>query len=175
MRNLIIFENFNIKFGKLSKNVYEFNELSGNIYKVVFHGPHDDFDGIETGITYDLDFFTQEKDYKKLTGGGIPFTVSNLIFNDILKDFLKDKQIATICILPTEPNEETPRFDKKIFTKYHLYLRTLKQKFNLPGWKIIPVERKKLGEEEKVILLINKDDKFWKRNMSNMNYTLTKD
>ena len=85
MRNLIIFENFNIKFGKLSKNVYEFNDLSGNIYKVVFHGPHDDFDGIETGITYDLDFFTQEKDYKKLTGGGIPFTVSNLIFNDILK------------------------------------------------------------------------------------------
>jgi hypothetical protein len=166
---ILIYEEFNnLKYEKVSKNTYQFNDMSGNDYQVQFHGPHNDFDGVETGVTYDLDFFTQEKDYKKLTNAGVPFSVSNLIFDTILKDFIKGKRIDTICIFPTEPTEGVKRYDKKLFTKYYLYLRTLNQKFDLPGWKVIPIEREKFGEEEKLIILINNQSDFWKENISNL-------
>jgi hypothetical protein len=163
MKYLKIFEEYSKYQFKKSSKTYEFDDFNGNIYKVVFHGPHEDIDDdIQSGITYDLDFFTQEKDYKKLTNAGVQFTVSSFIFNDILTDFIKNNKVDTISIFPTEPNEGVKRFDKKQFTKYELYLRSLKNNFKLPGWKIVPIEREKFGELEKSIIVINSESKFWK-------------
>jgi hypothetical protein len=161
--------NKNSTFNHRSENrgVYHFDDSFGNRYKVTFHGPHDDLDDIKTGITYDLDFFTQDEDYKKLSGAGIPFSISNFIFDDILKDFISKNQVDTICIFSTDAPESTPRYDKKISTKHKLYLRTLQRKFNLRNWEIVNVE-KQLPERDNIIVLINHNSNFWKENPNNL-------
>ena len=166
MKRLKLFEEFaKYKFTKKSKT-YQFDDLHGNDYKVVFTGPYDYIDSdIKSGITYDLDFFTQEQDYKKLTNAGTPFSISNFIFIDILTDFINSNKVDTISIFPSEPEEDVKRFNKKIFSKYNLYLRTLNRGFKLPGWKIITSEKIIDDELEKYIILINEDSEFWKKNI----------
>lgn len=160
MRHILLFENF-IPFVKISNVNYKFNDGKGNDYSVYFTGPYDSIDGKKTGITYDLEFFTQDNNYKTITNVGIPFTVTNYIFNDILKDFIKKNKVDTINIDPVDVEENVTRYSKKKDTRYKLYLRSIKQTFsNDKNWSVYGIEDE---DDDKKIIIINRYG-FWKNN-----------
>ena len=161
MKYLYLFENFqDYKIEKINDFEYNFIDTVGNNYVVNLNGPFNyifyEEREINTGVTYDLDFITQDKDYKKLTNAGQPFSISNIIFGDILKDFLNNNYADTINIDSGEPEEDIVRYEDKIMTRYHLYLRSLRRNFKDSDWEV-----KDLSERK--ILLINKNSKFWKK------------
>lgn len=178
MKHLKLFREFvEFPYEKISDTQYEFYDNDGNQYKVNFDGEfeqiwvedeNDRLNPIESGKTYDLEFVTGDNDFLKLTNAGNPFSISNLIFGKILKDFISSKNPDTINIEPTPPEDEASRYDKKKHSKYYLYLRTLNREFKNSDWKIIKLEYNSEYEDVKRILLVNTQSDFWKKNLDNL-------
>ena len=164
MRNLMLFEEFNnYKFTRINNTEYRFTDTKENEYKIFFDGPYPDFERVETGVTYELEFVTNQNDYKILTNAGEPFSVSNFIFGDILKDFIRNNVADTIVICPTDVYEDVPRSSDKSDSRYKLYLRSVHKSFDNKNWEVLSVN----GKSSKNIVLINKYSNFWKKNSKN--------
>lgn len=119
MRYIKLFEELNIEFTE-DKGVYYFTDNNQNNYRVYFSGPLSSKElsslGLSYKITFELDFLTQHNDYTHMTSAGQPFSVSNLIFDNILKDFLKKNNKCERILIES--------LDSK---RKSLYLRSLKK------------------------------------------------
>jgi hypothetical protein len=166
MKHLLLFEELNYSFNKDNKFKYEFKDSKGSHYKVAFSGPFKDIGmkGAETGITYDMEFTADDMSYKSLTNSGEPFSVTNFIFDNILKDFINSNKVDTISIIPIDVDEDIPRHENKKFSRYHLYLRSINRVFNNTHWKVIKLEYEEDNELVRHILLINSKSEFWRKN-----------
>jgi hypothetical protein len=98
---------------------YEFSDGLGNDYYVHILPINN-----EHGH-YELEYLTQDMSYTSMTGGFIPFSISNTIFGDILSDFAKDPGFEEIHISPVDKRRAA------------LYLRTMSSRFTYPEWQII--------------------------------------
>lgn len=165
MKHLLLFEELNYSFKK-DKFKYEFLDSKGRHYKLYFSGPFKDIgmSGSETGVTYDMEFTADDMSYKSLTNSGEPFSVTNFIFDNILKDFLNSNKVDTISIIPIDTDEDVLRYEDKRFSRYNLYLRSINRIFNNTHWKIIKLEYEEDNELVRNILLINSKSEFWMKN-----------
>lgn len=166
MKHLLLFEELNYSFNKENKFKYEFKDSKGSHYKVGFSGPFKDM-GIkeaETGITYDMEFTADDMSYKSLTNAGEPFSVTNFIFDNILKDFINSNKVDTISIIPIDVDDDISRYEDKKFSRYKLYLRSINRIFNNTHWKVIKLEYEEDNELVRHILLINSKSEFWRKN-----------
>lgn len=154
----MLFEEFGgYEFSKINNTEYRFNDTKENEYKVFFDGPYPDYEKVETGVTYELEFITKEKDYKILTNAGEPFSVSNFIIGTILKDFIRNNIVDTVVIYPTDVYEDVPRSADKSNSRYKLYLRSANNFFKGTNWEVLSIDNN--------VLLIDKNSHFWKRNI----------
>jgi hypothetical protein len=97
---------------------YRFMDGRGNEYFVHFL-PSTDNPGC-----YELEYLTQDFDYNAMTAGFIPFTISNMVFGEILHDFYKDSGFREVVVRPTD-------YRRKL-----LYMRTLRRWFPQPAWSV---------------------------------------
>ena len=166
MKHLLLFEELDYSFNKDNKFKYEFKDSKGSHYKVAFTGPFKDMGMKEakTGITYDMEFTADDMSYKSLTNSGEPFSVTNFIFDNILKDFLNSNKVDTISIIPIDVDDDISRYETKKFSRYNLYLRSINRIFNNTHWKVIKLEYEEDNELVRHILLINSKSEFWRKN-----------
>lgn len=119
MKYLKFFEASNYTFQE-KKGVYYFSDSKGNDYRVYFSGPLTSKElsnlKLSPKITYELEFLTQHDDYTYMTKTGHPFSISNFIFDDILKDFIKKNKSCERILIESLDSK------RKI-----LYLRSLKR------------------------------------------------
>lgn len=119
MRYIKLFEELNIEFTE-DKGVYYFTDSNQNSYRVYFSGPLSTKElsslGLSYKTTFELEFLTQHNDYTHMTSAGQPFSVSNLIFDNILKDFLKKNNQCERLLIES--------LDSK---RKSLYLRSIKK------------------------------------------------
>jgi len=73
---------------------------------------------------YELEYLTQDYDYNAMTAGFIPFTISNMVFGEILSHFAADPGFEEVVVRPTDDRRKS------------LYLRTLRQRFRRPDWSV---------------------------------------
>ena len=73
---------------------------------------------------FELEYLTQEYDYQAMTAGFIPFSISNMVFGDILADFASQPRFTEVVIRPTDDRRKS------------LYLRTLRGRFHAPEWRV---------------------------------------
>lgn len=166
MRHLMLFEEL-LSFNKINRFKYEFKDIKDNHYSVVFSGPFKDAGekSLETGITYELEFTANGLGYRSLTNSGNPFTVSNFIFDTILRDFLNLNRVDTILMIPIDVDEDVNRSKEKKFSRFKLYNRSLERIFSNTKWKIINMEYQEDGESVRQILLIDPTSEFWISNL----------
>lgn len=119
MRYLKLFEELLLSFTQ-EEGVYLFDDNKGNQYRVYFSGPLSSHElaslRLSNKTTFELEFLTQHDDYTFMTDAGNPFTISNFIFNDILKDFLEKNTSCQRILIEC--------LDKK---RKSLYLRSLEK------------------------------------------------
>lgn len=166
MKHLLLFEELNYSFNKKNKFKYDFKDSKGCHYTVAFSGPFKDI-GIkesQSGITYDMEFTADDMSYKSLTNSGEPFSITNFIFDNILKDFLNSNKADTISIIPIDVDDDVSRYETKKFSRYNLYLRSINRIFNNTHWKVIKLEYEEDNELVRHILLINSKSEFWRKN-----------
>jgi hypothetical protein len=73
---------------------------------------------------FELEYLTQDFDYNSMTAAFIPFTISNMIFGEILSDFAREPGFREVVVRPTDHRRKL------------LYMRTLRQWFNQPVWSV---------------------------------------
>jgi len=123
-----------LTFSRTDEVTYAFSDPSGNEYTVYF------LESWGRPGHYEVEYLTQARDYREMTGGNIPFTVSNTVFGDILSDFSATTGFEQVRVAPLDER------------RMSLYMRTLSQRFPPPAWRVgvapdgdITVEREKLG------------------------------
>ena len=128
MKHLFLFlEYANYSF-ETEDNTYKFSDTKGNDYEVYFVGPLNREElqslSIDTQYNkvYELEYLTQDKDYRTLTSSFEPFSISNFIFGEILQDFLSKNEVDAILV---------HALDEK---RMNLYFRTLSRRFK--DWRI---------------------------------------
>ena len=119
MKYLKLFEELTFSFDE-KEGIYYFTDNKNNDYRVYFSGPLTQKEltslRLSQKVTYELEFLTQHDDYTYMTHAGKPFSVSNFIFDNILKDFLeKNKKCERILIECLDGKRKS------------LYLRSLKR------------------------------------------------
>ncbi len=125
MRNVALYEEALRRFSfertedkSADAYTYKFFDGQGNEYIVHFL-PINGRPGC-----YDLEYLTQHMDYMAMTAGFIPFSISNMVFGDILSDFADDPGFREVVVSPVDERRGA------------LYMRTIRSRFPGPEWVI---------------------------------------